>query len=105
MKLLEALDPKFAEPDHHYFRGDYASNSLNQEEIYNGFTDWISSRDMELYPAQDEAVLGIASGANVILATPTGSGKSTVAVAAHFAGLAQGQRSYYTAPILSLIHI
>lgn len=103
MKLLEALDPKFAESDHHYFRGDYASNPLNQEEIYDGFTDWISSRDMELYPAQDEAVLGIASGANVILATPTGSGKSTVAVAAHFAGLAQGQRSYYTAPIKALV--
>ncbi|WP_129658522.1 DEAD/DEAH box helicase [Rothia uropygialis] len=103
MKLLEALDPRFAEPDHHYFRGDYASNPLSHEEIYEGFSEWIASRDMELYPAQEEAVLEIAGGANVILATPTGSGKSTVAVAAHFAGLAQGQRSYYTAPIKALV--
>ena len=58
---------------------------------------------MELYPAQDEAVLEVANGSNVILATPTGSGKSTVAVAAHFAGLARGARSYYTAPIKALV--
>lgn len=103
MKLLEALDPHFAESTHHYFRGDFASNPLSQEEIYEGFSTWIASRDMELYPAQDEAVLELAGGANVILATPTGSGKSTVAVAAHFAGLAQGQRSYYTAPIKALV--
>ena len=58
---------------------------------------------MTLYPAQDEAVLSIAAGHNVVLATPTGSGKSTVAVAAHFTGLATGQRSYYTAPIKALV--
>lgn len=103
MKLLEALNPNLADVDHRYFRGDFASNPLTSEEIYDGFAAWIASRDMEMYPAQDEAVLEIAGGANVVLATPTGSGKSTVAVAAHFAGLAQGQRSYYTAPIKALV--
>ena len=103
MKLLDALAPDLAAPGQHYFRGDFASNPLTEDEVYEGFLGWIASRDMELYPAQDEAVLEVAGGANVILATPTGSGKSTVAVAAHFAGLARGRRSYYTAPIKALV--
>ena len=103
MRLLEALNPKLADPAHRYHRGDFASNPLTPEEIYEGFGQWISSREMTLYPAQEEAVLEISGGANVILATPTGSGKSTVAIAAHFAGLATGQRSYYTAPIKALV--
>lgn len=103
MKLLDALAPELSSPGHHYLRGDFASNPLSDDEIYEGFLGWISSRDMELYPAQDEAVLEVAGGSNVILATPTGSGKSTVAVAAHYAGLARGQRSYYTAPIKALV--
>ena len=102
-KILEYLDPKLAETSNHYFRGDFASNPLSADEIYEAFLAWIAQREMELYPAQDEAVLEIAGGANVILATPTGSGKSTVAVAAHFASLATGQRSYYTAPIKALV--
>lgn len=102
--ILEHLSPKLADSvNHPYYRGDFASNPLTGDEIYEAFLEWIASRDMELYPAQDEAVLEIAQGNNVILATPTGSGKSTVAVASHFTGLAQGQRSYYTAPIKALV--
>ena len=103
MKLLDSLAPDLSAPGHRYLRGDFASNPLSEDEIYEGFLGWIASRDMELYPAQDEAVLEVANGSNVILATPTGSGKSTVAVAAHFAGLARGARSYYTAPIKALV--
>ncbi|QIR69707.1 RNA helicase [Kocuria sp. KD4] len=103
MKLLDSLAPNLSAPGHRYLRGDFASNPLSEDEIYEGFLGWIASRDMELYPAQDEAVLEVANGSNVILATPTGSGKSTVAVAAHFAGLARGARSYYTAPIKALV--
>lgn len=103
MNILEHLSPKLAQPENHYFRGDFASNPLSPDEMYEGFLAWISSRGMELYPAQDEAVLELAQGNNVILATPTGSGKSTVAVAAHYVGLATGQRSYYTAPIKALV--
>ena len=43
------------------------------------------------------------AGNNVILATPTGSGKSLVGMAGHFAAMARGQRSYYTAPIKALV--
>ena len=103
MSILEYLSPKLAENPEDYNRRDYTGNPLTSDEIYEAFTEWISSRGMTLYPAQDEAVLEIAAGHNVVLATPTGSGKSTVAVAAHFTGLATGQRSYYTAPIKALV--
>lgn len=103
MSILEYLSPKLAENPGGYNRLDYTGNPLTPDEIYEAFTGWISSRGMTLYPAQDEAVLEIAAGHNVVLATPTGSGKSTVAVAAHFTGLATGQRSYYTAPIKALV--
>nr|WP_194717124.1 DEAD/DEAH box helicase [Microbacterium sp. CFBP 13617] len=68
-----------------------------------GFVDWAVARGLTLYPAQDEAVMEIVSGANVILSTPTGTGKSLVAVAAHAASLARGGRTYYTAPIKALV--
>ncbi|ASN51888.1 RNA helicase [Sinomonas sp. R1AF57] len=73
------------------------------DAVYEAFVRWAEGRGLTLYPAQDEAVLEIVSGSNVILATPTGSGKSLVAIAAHFHGLATGQRSYYTAPIKALV--
>ncbi len=73
------------------------------DAIYDGFVDWSAAQGLSLYPAQDEAVLELASGNNVILATPTGSGKSLVAVAAHFTALAAQERSYYTAPIKALV--
>ena len=58
---------------------------------------------LELYPHQDEAVIELLGGANVVLATPTGSGKSLVAVAAHAAALARDEVTYYTAPIKALV--
>lgn len=103
MKILPFLSPSLADNSKPYFRGDFASNPLTGDEAYEAFLAWIEARGMQLYPAQDEAVLDLAAGNNVILATPTGSGKSTVAVAAHFMGLATGQRSYYTAPIKALV--
>ena len=77
--------------------------SLVDEAIWDTFTSWTTSQGINLYPAQEEASLGILSGDNVILATPTGSGKSMVANAAHFIALARGQRSFYTAPIKALV--
>jgi uncharacterized protein DUF3516/RAD3-like DEAD/DEAH box helicase/helicase-like protein len=73
------------------------------DQVYAAFTDWVESRGIELYPAQDEALLEIVTGSNVILATPTGSGKSLVAVGAHYAAMAAGKRSVYTAPIKALV--
>ncbi|NKX55842.1 DEAD/DEAH box helicase [Arthrobacter mobilis] len=80
-----------------------AVSSTDPDRTYTSFVEWVESRNMELYPAQDEAVMELVTGNNVILATPTGSGKSMVAVAAHFHAMATGQRSYYTAPIKALV--
>ena len=67
------------------------------------FIDWAAERSLDLYDAQEEAVLEILGGNHVVLATPTGSGKSLVAIAAHAAALARGDRSIYTAPIKALV--
>jgi superfamily II RNA helicase len=73
------------------------------DDVYAAVVDWAAADDLELYPHQDEAVIELLAGSNVVLATPTGSGKSLVAVAAHAAALAQDQVTYYTAPIKALV--
>ncbi|WP_426762716.1 DEAD/DEAH box helicase [Pseudarthrobacter sp. 1G09] len=79
------------------------SAAVDPDHLYTRFVEWTESRGLDLYPAQDEAIMELATGANVILATPTGSGKSLVAIAAHFQAMALGRRSYYTAPIKALV--
>ena len=66
-------------------------------------TAWAASDGLTLYPHQEEALLELASGSHVVLSTPTGSGKSLVAVGAHALALAEGRRSFYTAPIKALV--
>ncbi|MGB2949005.1 MAG: DEAD/DEAH box helicase, partial [Rhodococcus sp. (in: high G+C Gram-positive bacteria)] len=73
------------------------------DTLFDIFTTWTTERGLTLYPAQEEALIELVSGSNVILATPTGSGKSMVAVGAHFAAMAAGKRSFYTAPIKALV--
>ena len=73
------------------------------DTVYLAFVEWAESTGIRLYPAQDEAVIEIVSGKNLILSTPTGTGKSLVAIAAHFSALNAGVRSYYTAPIKALV--
>ncbi|MEU6828133.1 DUF3516 domain-containing protein [Nocardia beijingensis] len=73
------------------------------DALYESFGMWAAEQGTPLYPAQDEALLELASGSHVILATPTGSGKSLVAVGAHLFALTQGRRTYYTAPIKALV--
>ncbi|GAB3243718.1 DEAD/DEAH box helicase [Kineosporia babensis] len=73
------------------------------DAVFEAFTEWTSEKGLELYPAQQDALIEIVSGSNVILATPTGSGKSMVAAGAHFYALSRGERSYYTAPIKALV--
>ena len=70
---------------------------------YDAIENWAVGQGLNLYPAQEEAIFELVAGAHVVLATPTGSGKSLVAVAAHAIALAQGQRTYYTAPIKALV--
>ncbi len=73
------------------------------EDSLDTFLEWVDSRGMELWDHQEEALLGIASGNNVILGTPTGSGKSMVALGMCFMAMCAGERSYYTAPIKALV--
>lgn len=80
-----------------------APESLFEDAVWDSFNSWTTSRGISLYPAQEEASLALLAGDNVILATPTGSGKSMVANAAHFIAMARGQRSFYTAPIKALV--
>ncbi|MCC6621518.1 MAG: DUF3516 domain-containing protein [Deltaproteobacteria bacterium] len=74
------------------------------DSLFEVFVDWVSSRALELYPAQEEAILEILTGQHVILKTPTGSGKSLVAVALHLLALAKGKRAVYTSPIKALVN-
>jgi superfamily II RNA helicase len=73
------------------------------DALFDAFSTWAARQGLTLYPAQSEALIEIVSGSNVILGTPTGSGKSLVATAAHFTALAQGRRTFYTAPIKALV--
>ncbi len=73
------------------------------DSVYDAFVAWAERQGLTLYPHQEEAAIELFSGNNVILATPTGSGKSMVAVAAHFAALADGRTTFYTAPIKALV--
>jgi superfamily II RNA helicase len=84
---LSALRAKGADPD----------------ELFASFAAWAEGCGTVLYPAQEEALIELVSGANVVLATPTGSGKSLVATGALYAALAANRRSYYTAPIKALV--
>jgi superfamily II RNA helicase len=73
------------------------------DSVFDAFAGWAKRQGLALYPHQEEALIEIVSGANVILSTPTGSGKSLVAAGAHFAALAAGRRTFYTAPIKALV--
>lgn len=78
-------------------------DEADADVLYDAFADWVSEQGITLYPAQEEALIEVMTGSNVILSTPTGSGKSLVATGAHFAALAAGRRTFYTAPIKALV--
>ncbi len=83
--------------------GDRIAPGDGAEAAVEAFLDWVGSSGLELYEAQEEALLEVAAGSHVIVSTPTGSGKSLVALAAHVVALAEGRRSFYTAPIKALV--
>ncbi|MBO0822007.1 MAG: DUF3516 domain-containing protein, partial [Nocardiopsaceae bacterium] len=92
MSLSDLLPPR--SPD---------TGEADPDAIFAAFAKWAAGRGLELYPHQEESLIELVTGANVILSTPTGSGKSLVAAGAHFAALADDSRSYYTAPIKALV--
>ena len=79
-------------------------SDISSEDVLEQFMAWAEARGTTLYPAQEEAILELLDGKNVILNTPTGSGKSMVALALHFDSLVHGRRSVYTCPIKALVN-
>jgi superfamily II RNA helicase len=82
---------------------DALPSDPSTDSLYDAFVDWTVGQGLTLYPHQEEAAIELFSGNNVVLGTPTGSGKSIVAVAAHFAALADRSVTFYTAPIKALV--
>ena len=91
VRLAELL-PKTGEPE------------LGPNEILDRFVTFVSATGFSLYPAQEEAILELLSGKHLILNTPTGSGKSLVAMALHFKSMCEGKISFYTCPIKALVN-
>ncbi|WP_273383007.1 DEAD/DEAH box helicase [Enorma phocaeensis] len=96
---LGALSPSWWEPA----EGEEPEPWLSPDEAFERFLGWCDERGIELWPHQEEALMDLAAGDHVILGTPTGSGKSLVALGMLFLGMAQGRRAYYTAPIKALV--
>ena len=83
---------------------DEGERNIDTDEIYDRFFTWVEDvKGVKPWPHQEEAIMDLLAGDHVILNTPTGSGKSLVALGMHFAALCTGRRSYYTAPIKALV--
>ena len=83
---------------------DEGELNIDTDEIYERFFTWVENvKGVKPWPHQEEAIMDLLAGDHVILNTPTGSGKSLVALGMHFAALCTGRRSYYTAPIKALV--
>ena len=71
-------------------------------EILDRFIEWVRDTGLELYSHQEDAIMEVMAGRHVVLCTPTGSGKSLVAMAVHFKAMCEGERSFYTCPVKAL---
>ena len=92
MTTLADLLPKKGEP------------KLTTDAVLDRFVTWVTTTGLSLYGHQEEAILELLGGKHVVLATPTGSGKSLVALAFHFLAMAEGKTSIYTCPIKALVN-
>ena len=90
--VVQLLD---AQPD--------ADSFPSADEAFEAFLDWVAGRGIELWPHQEDALMDLAAGDHVILGTPTGSGKSMVALGMAFMAICTGRIAYYTAPIKALV--
>lgn len=89
---LGALAPAWREGD-----------AISEEEALETFYEWLAEHNIDLWLHQDEALMSLMVGDHVILGTPTGSGKSMVAIGMMFIALCSGKRAFYTAPIKALV--
>ncbi len=76
--------------------------AISSDVILERFLDWVAGLGFELFPAQEEALLEVMADRHVVLDTPTGSGKSLVAMAMLWKGLCEGRTGFYTAPVKAL---
>ncbi|HEY4220320.1 MAG TPA: DUF3516 domain-containing protein, partial [Myxococcota bacterium] len=79
------------------------AGTVDSDVILNAFLECVNDKGLSLYPAQEEALLELLAGKHVVLSTPTGSGKSLVALGLHFKAMSEGKTSVYTAPIKALV--
>ena len=96
---LGSLVPCWWEPED----GSEPEPWLTPDQAFERFFEWATDQGIELWPHQEEALMDLAAGDHVILGTPTGSGKSLVALGMLYMAIAQGKRAYYTAPIKALV--
>jgi superfamily II RNA helicase len=78
--------------------------SPTNDALLGAFLDYAASLNLELYPAQEEAVFEILAGKHLVLTTPTGSGKSLVATAFLFKALSEGKRGFWSCPVKALVN-
>ena len=76
---------------------------MTPDQALETFLTWVEARGIEPWPHQEDALVDLAAGDHVVLGTPTGSGKSLVAMGLCFIAMATGRRAYYTAPIKALV--
>jgi len=86
-----------------FLPGTESDHDISEDDLLLAFVEWADAAGTTLYPHQEEAVMSLLSGDNVVLATPTGSGKSLVGLAGAFAMIATGKRAFYTAPVKALV--
>ncbi|MFZ1487325.1 DEAD/DEAH box helicase, partial [Nostocoides sp.] len=65
-------------------------------------TDFAAGLDFPLDPFQEEACAAVAAGKGVLVAAPTGAGKTVVGEFAVALALARGRKAFYTTPIKAL---
>ena len=81
-----------------------AGSALSPDAVLDRFVSWVTSTGLTLYSHQEEGILHLLDDRHLVLATPTGSGKSLVATFLHFQAMAAGKRSFYTCPIKALVN-
>jgi superfamily II RNA helicase len=81
-----------------------APSDPSSDVLLGRFLEYVAGLGLELYPAQEEAVFEVLAGKHLVLATPTGSGKSLVATAFLFKALAEGKRGFWTCPVKALVN-
>ena len=83
---------------------DHIPETGDPTDALMGFFEWVEEGGKSPWPHQEEALMELAGGSHVILQTPTGSGKSLVALGLHALAFAGAERSVYTAPIKALVN-